>query len=132
MTTTATREERRAKIKARYDRLHEEAQKSATSGSEEEITSAVRKTNLMYLWNQKPQPYALTSDCEVDVHHESTSFKAKLPAGTKGWLYVEKAHSYDKYVWIDDEQYPAKDAKIVQTKTYYTWACLVQVEGKIC
>jgi hypothetical protein len=28
-------------------------------------------------------------------------------------------------VWIDDEQYPAPDAKIIATKSHYTWCCLV-------
>jgi len=53
-----------------------------------------------------------------------------VPKGTVGWHHVEESCEYDKYKWVDDEQYPADDAKVVSTTHYHLWACLVTVDGK--
>lgn len=103
----------------------------------QEVKDAIRQTNLAYLYDQaEATPYKLTRERRVTVHGMVMQGKlvrgiqssAILPTGTEGFLFESKELHYDKYVWVHDEQYPAKDAKVVKTNRHLTWVSLYRLE----
>lgn len=127
---TTDREARRERIRQEIREKTREVAKTATPGTLEEIRAAARKTNLAYLWSLTPKEYTLTESITVEVSGNHLFCSLEFPKGTPGWLYAEISRTYDKYVRVGDEEYPAPDAKEVSRTTYYTWCCLVQVEGQ--
>lgn len=104
----------------------------------ENVKDAIRNTNLAYLYDrEEATAYKLTKERRVTVHGMMMGDKlvrgiqssAVLPTGTEGFLFESKELHYDKYVWVHDEQYPAKDAKVIKTNRHLTWVCLHTMEN---
>lgn len=129
-TATETREERRERMRRRFSREREQLVEATRRGEAEELNAAARKTSMAYLWDRKWREWTLTGPIDATVHTGCTPTTITLPAGTQGWIHVSREYTYDKYVRIGDEDYPAKDAKVKSTKSYYTFACLTTYEGK--
>jgi len=102
----------------------------------QEVKDAIRQTNLAYLYDREEAiPYCLADDSRVSTNGcllkgefiRCLQGSQILPARTSGWLFEERAYTYDKYVWVGDMQYPAKGAKQFHKGTHYTWITLVEL-----
>ena len=106
----------------------------------EEIKMAIRTTNLAYLFDREDAtPYKLTKANKAQTHGAILNGRfisclmgtIDLPIGMDGWLFESPKYFYDKYVWVGDQQWPAKDAKCYQTGSYFTFITIVDLADGI-
>lgn len=129
-TKAASREARRAALKAEYDAKRIEVARTARRGAAVDFAAAIHKTIYRYAWGYSWNERDLTKEVEADVQCGCGGLTIKLPAGTPGWYAFEDSVTYDRYIRIGDEDYPAAGAKIISRKRHHIWACLVEVDGR--
>lgn len=105
-----------------------------------EVMNMVRSTtNLAYLFSRDAdaRPHALKADRKVTTFGctlrgqfiRCLQGSLNLRAGTPGWVISSPKLSYSEYVWIGDEQYPAKNAITYIHGWYHTWLSIVEIDG---
>lgn len=127
-TKQEIREQRRQQLKAEAAAWRQRVIAQLEQGTPERVQAAVKNTINQFMWDWVPEiEYTTTRDVDGTCYDRKSFFSSvTIPAGTKGWLRHEMHHKYDRYVWdkFQECQYPAKDAKIVETRHYYNFCCL--------
>lgn len=98
-----------------------------------DIRNAIKNTNLQYLWGQEGVEFTTTKETRATTHGSDLKGdfirclvgSTTLTEGTKGLLFTSEKIKYSKYVWVNDEQRPARGADIIKTGAYYTFCTLV-------
>jgi len=107
-----------------------------------DVRDAIRNgSNLAYLFNEtEAEEFQLKASTEFQVQGAMLrdSFISCLvmprvfPAGTTAYAFRHPRIGYSKYVWVGDEQYPAKGADIIHYGTDFTVVLVVDLGGHKC
>lgn len=104
---------------------------NTTSTLPESLKALIRDSNLAYVATSLDRlvPYTLKTAIRAQLHDNCLLTSINIPAGTAGWMLVNDVIAYSAYVWVGDEQYPAKDATSEVVARHYTW--VAEVGGKL-